>query len=999
MMRLSESENAATPISAWAFDVHGPLDPAAFRATLDATLRDLPVRHAEPPRFTDLSHLGADERAAEWESAWRRDIIESSSANGHSPTRAALYRMAPEHHVLTWIVSGTASQPDIRDMLLRELSRRLGQPTAAPLESARHEPGADVGRHPGVARDLEARLAYWRESLRDAPPQEIPTGRVATGGAEVAGQDLAPDVWTRLHEYAATLRVPSRRVLQAAFAAWLHRQTDQTDLLFGIRVDARPSAGASWGPDDRLGELLPVRVRIAESTTFAELVLDLHRVVAAGLSQFVPHPLIEPSAAANADHASQQLRAVVGIGDHPSPDTLAPGLRVNARRPALRGTFGLTLDIDLARHGTRAVLAYRTGTLGAAAARRLVGRFEHLLRQALAEPGTRVRDLEIIAPEERELIASAGTGPAEPFTPSTVVSRFAEQVARHPGSPAVLDDRGGALTYAELDERANALAHHLIAAGVQPERRCAIVLERSVDAVVAIMAVLKAGGAYVPLDPATPPERLLALLDDADAGVVLTDTASVPGALHERRRAILLDRDAAAIARRPSTPPEVRLSPGGLAYVIYTSGSTGRPKGVLVEHGSVTHFADMVRGFFSMSELDRVAQCASLWFDVSVFEILGALLNGAGVHIAGDATKGTPLALQRMFRERGITMLMTTPSLLELLDPDDLPDLRLMSVGGEAFTGELTTRWAPGRRFINGYGPAEATVEVIAKVCDGVWDTSPPIGLPLANHRAHVFDERMRPVPVGTTGELYVGGPGVARGYLARPALTAAAFLPDPAAAEPGARLYRTGDLVCRQPDGELRYLGRVDRQVKVRGMRVELGEVEDALRRHPRVTQAVAVTDTDGAGDLRIIAYAVAGDPDLRDEIRASAAAWLPAYMLPSEIVVLDAIPVTANGKIDVRALAEVSRDRLTPRPTAAAEPRTATEDTVLDIVREILVLDSVRIGDDLFGLGGNSLQVLRVLARVRATFGVVLTPEQFFEDPTVSGIATVIDATPAHV
>lgn len=594
------------------------------------------------------------------------------------------------------------------------------------------------------------------------------------------------------------------------------------------------------------------------------------------------------------------------------------------------------------------------------------------------------------------MISGGDTGPARPFEPATIPERFNYQARRTPRAIAVTDDRGGQLSYAELDRRANQLAHYLRGLGVRAGDKCAVAQERSTAAVVSILAILKAGAAYVPIDPAAPGLRTAALVGDAQASVIVTDSGSAPTLPDGDSALVLVDEDARSIAACPDTDPAAPLVPWSLAYVIYTSGSTGLPKGVLIEHGSVTHFVNMVAEFFPMSAADRIIQCAALWFDVSVFEIFGAILTGASAHVASNDTKTTPFALQQFMRDRRITVLMTTPSLLEFLDPAGLPDLRVMSVGGEPFSAALTSEWAPGRRFINGYGPAEATVEVVAKVCEGFWETSPPIGRALANHRAHVLDERMREVPPGIPGELYVGGPGVARGYLGRAALTGQMFVPDPFHGTAGSRLYRTGDLVSRLPSGDMQYLGRVDRQVKIRGMRVELGEVENALARHLDVSRAAAVVSSDRAGEPRLVAFVAGREGTTPGDVAAAAATWLPSFMLPSEIIVLDAIPLTDSGKADARRLEELLAQRAREATQAGSDteagPRTDAERQVTEILAEILGHSSFGADDDIFAIGANSLQVLRVLSRVRSEFGVVLTPLQFFDDPTVSGIAAAL-------
>lgn len=598
------------------------------------------------------------------------------------------------------------------------------------------------------------------------------------------------------------------------------------------------------------------------------------------------------------------------------------------------------------------------------------------------------------------MISCGDAGTARPFRLATIPDRFKYHVRLTPHSIAVTDDRGGRLSYAELDRQANQLAHYLRGRGVRAGAKCAVAQERSAAVVVSILGILKAGAAYVPIDPVAPRLRIAALLDDANASTILTDSGSQLSLQDGNRTIVLVDQEARFISACPDTDVAAPLVPGSLAYVIYTSGSTGLPKGVLIEHGSVTHFVDMVTEFFNMSAEDRIVQCAPLWFDVSVFEIFGAILSGGSAHVAGNETKNTPFALQQFMRDRRITVLMTTPSLLEFLDSADLPDLRVMSVGGEPFSGALTTEWAAGRRFVNGYGPAEATVEVVAKVCEGSWDASPPIGSALPNHRAYVLDERMQQIPDGIPGELYVGGPGVARGYLDRAALTGQMFLPDPFSGGLGSRLYRTGDLVSRLPGGDLQYLGRVDRQVKIRGMRVELEEVESALARYPDVRRAVAVVTSDHAGESKLVAFIVARQGTMPGDVTRAAAAWLPSFMMPTDVIVLDAIPLTDSGKVDTPALETLLSQKARDSTEAAgsreagryADAEQDTEQKVKAILGEVLGFSSFGVNEDIFAIGANSLQVLRVLSRVRSEFGVALTPLQFFEDPTVAGIAAAL-------
>ncbi|MFI7020080.1 amino acid adenylation domain-containing protein [Streptomyces sp. NPDC050164] len=981
-----------TPVFSWAISLTGPLDLEALCTVVHETVRSRVVGPFEPPRVQDLSRLNPAEQENAISDACQR-ITAEFAADALGRARTAVHRLAPEHHIVLIATAGAdAHSTSSPDALVGELSQRYrkqGSYTAAERPVL----------PPAVASSLDDRTTRWLDGLRGAErldlPVDRPGGPPECVGNGVVARSLAPDLAPLLARRAALAGVAASHLVQAAFASWLHRHSGQRDLAFGV-LQETPTTGR----DGERGGVVPVRLTVDPRMTVTALAERCRSAVEAESAHALPvdRPLPSPGDDAG-DSVGAPLRAIVTVARAPHAHELAPGVYLQSLIPP-HHDFGtdLALTVELAddsapSHESTGCLAlvHRAGLLDRPGAARLLDRFEQLLRQSLTAPRTRIGDLSLVTPPESELIARTSRGPVRPFTPSTIPERFRAQVERHPGRPAVSDDQGGALTYAELDRRTDALAALLVERGVRPERRCAVLLDRGVEAVVALLATVKAGGAYVPVDPATPVDRMSALFDDATVDVVLTSTGLAPRLPDPAPRVLLLDE---LPAETPGSPaPAVPLVPGHLAYVIYTSGSTGRPKGVLVDHGSVTHFVDMIQEFFALSEQDRIAQCAALWFDVSVFEIFGALLTGASVHVAGDATKLTPLALHTMLRDHRVTALMTTPSLLEALRPEDLPDLRVMSIGGEPFTAELTNRWAPGRLFVNGYGPAEATVEVVAKVCTGTSRSAPPIGRPLANHHAHVLDERMRPVPIGVVGELYVGGPGVARGYLARPGLTASMFLPDPEGNTPGGRLYRTGDLVRRLPNGDLLYAGRVDRQVKIRGMRVELGEVEQALSRHPDVVKATAVASRNDSGDTGLVGYVVAANGATADDVKAAAAAWVPPYMVPGEIFLVDAIPTTTSGKVDVLALSAMAER---PPVQLSAPPRELTrfQLAVGEIVREILGAESVSVDDDLFALGGNSLQVLRVLSRVHTEFGVLLTPQEFFEDPTTRGIAAAIDA-----
>ncbi|MFF5112087.1 amino acid adenylation domain-containing protein [Streptosporangium sp. NPDC000509] len=589
--------------------------------------------------------------------------------------------------------------------------------------------------------------------------------------------------------------------------------------------------------------------------------------------------------------------------------------------------------------------------------------------------------------------------------PATVIERFATQVARSPDATALTDEEGTTLTYDEVRRAANRLAGHLLALGLRPEDRCAVYQRRSAGMVVSMFGTLAAGGAYVPIDEGNPPERVEAILRDAGTAVVLADSTTEAEVPPGPWCVVNVDDHPG----NDESDPEVRLHPANLAYVMYTSGSTGAPKGVLIEHRAVTAFVRGAQHLYGLSPQDRFVQFSSIAFDVSTFDAFGALLSGAALHVASTETRTSSTRLRDLLRERRISVYMGTPGVLRLLEPGDFPDLRVVAVGGESYSGEFTTRWAAGRRFVNSYGPTETTVGVITQECEGHWDASPPIGRAMPNHRAYALDESMRPVPIGTVGELYVGGPGLGRGYLGRPGTSAASFVPDPFATTPGERLYRTGDLVRWTPEGELVFAGRADRQVKVRGVRVELEEIEATLCRHPDIAHAVVEAEARDDGDARLIAYVVstAPEPPGVTELRETAARWLTAPLVPNEFVHVPEIPLTPAGKVDRDALAEARGRRAaaveTGGDTKHARDAEDTEDAewtptrrrvAEEIVKPLLGVDSLGPHDHFFELGGTSIQVIQLLGKVRTTFGIEVPVVEFFDRPTIAGVADAVDS-----
>ncbi|HEX8694954.1 MAG TPA: amino acid adenylation domain-containing protein, partial [Longimicrobium sp.] len=659
--------------------------------------------------------------------------------------------------------------------------------------------------------------------------------------------------------------------------------------------------------------------------------------------------------------------------------------------------FDLSLTLYTIPQGLRGALNYSTDLFEPDTTLRMVRHLGRVLEQVAADVDARLSRLELLGEAERALVLEEWnrTG-AESPADRCIHEMFEVQAARTPEAVAVVYE-GESLSYAELNARANQLAHYLRWRGVGPEARVGICLERSLELVVSLLAVLKAGGAYVPLDPGYPAERLETMAADAGIALLLTierlrDGVPVPAGL----RVISVDAAWPAIAAESTENPESGAGPDTLAYVIYTSGSTGTPKGVMNAHRGVVNRLCWMQAQYGLGEDDVVLQKTPFGFDVSVWEFFWPLQQGARLVLARPDGHRDPRYLQEVIERRGVTTLHFVPSMLQLfleaVEAERCVSLRRVVCSGEALPASLAERFheqfESRVELHNLYGPTEAAVDVSHWACaPGDRTGVVPIGRPVWNTRLYVLDGALRPVPVGLTGELYIGGVQVARGYLGRPGLTAERFVPDLYAAEPGSRLYRTGDRVRWRSEGALEYLGRLDHQVKIRGFRIEPGEIEAVLRLQDGVRDCAVVPREEG-GDRRLVAYVV-GEARA-DALRAHLRQSLPEYMVPAAFVSLDALPLTPNGKLDRKAL---------PAPAYTAEadryvaPRTRVEELLAGIWTEVLRLERVGVHDSFFELGGHSLLVMRLLAHVRAAFDVEISIRFVFSMPTLEAMAEEIE------
>jgi amino acid adenylation domain-containing protein len=646
-------------------------------------------------------------------------------------------------------------------------------------------------------------------------------------------------------------------------------------------------------------------------------------------------------------------------------------------------------------------VGYNTDLFDATTIERIVGHLGILLEGIAKDPDQPVSRLPMLTETERYQVLYEWNDTDQAVVPATLGGLFQAQVGRTPDAMAVVSG-DGELSFAELDARVNRLAHLLIGLGVGPERVVALVLPRSVEIVVAQLAVAKAGAAFVPVDPAYPSERIGFMLADAQPVVVVTLAQIAPQLSCPAGVAVLVVDDPQTLSAWEQTPDQAvtdtdRLSPLLVehpAYVIYTSGSTGWPKGVVVSHAGLASFSAAEIERYAVVAGDRVLQFSSPSFDASVLELCMSLPAGAAlVVVPPGPLLGEQLA--QVLTEHRVTHALIPPAALATVPPevaqDGLPEFQTVIVGGEACPAELVTRWAPHRRMINSYGPTESTV--VATWTEPLTPgTTPPIGRPIPNTRVYTLDADLHPVPVGVPGELYIAGIGLARGYLNRAGLTAARFVACPFG-PPGGRMYRSGDRVRWTIEGQLEYLGRTDEQVKIRGFRIELGEIEAILVRHPEVGEAAVVAREDQPGAKRLVAYVVPAAGEMVDSVglRAHLVSVLPDYMVPAAFVVLEELPLTPNGKLDRKAL---------PAPDFAAAaaagyvaPRSEAEAVLADIWAEVLGMKEVGVEDNFFELGGDSLHSMQLTSRTKAAFDVALTLRDVLTARTISALAELVE------
>jgi amino acid adenylation domain-containing protein len=925
--------------------------------------------------------------------------------------RSVLFRLGMEDHVFLLVVHHIVSDGWSMGVFERELMALYqafssGKPSPLPELPLQYGEFAHWQQQWEKGEAFQQQLSYWREQLSELPVLELPTDHPRPTMQTHAGAKqhlkLSKALSTSLLKLSQRAGVTLFMTLLATFQTLLSRYSGQEDIVVGSVIANRNRAEI----EDLIGffvNTLVLRTDLSGNPTFRQL---LHRVRDVTLSAYehqeLPFEKLVEELQPQRDMSRNPLfQVMLTLQNMPEPSFERSGLTLShleVFNPMAK--FDLTVFIWEGDDGINGTFEYNTDLFDEETIKRMQGHFQTLLEGIVANPDCCLNDLPLLTETERKKLLFQWNETQADYPKTKCLHHlFEEQVAQTPHAVAVVfEDQQ--LTYRELNIRANQLANYLQRIGVAPGVRVGLYVQRSVEMVVGLLGILKAGGAYVPMDPMYPKERLRFMLDDAQASVLLTQQRLIAELPKSDASLVCLDADWKEISNTPAETPESGVKPKALAYVIYTSGSTGKPKGVAIPHGALVNFLYAMREQPGLEAEDTLLAVTTLSFDIAALELYLPLIVGACVVVVSREVASDGVTLAKQLDLCDATVMQATPATWRLLLEsgwDGKANLKILC-GGEALPQELAEKLlTKGVALWNLYGPTETTI----------WSTTykvepktgaMPIGFPIANTQIYLLDSQLNPVPTGIPGELYIGGDGLAEGYLNRPELTAERFVPNPFSAEPGKRLYRTGDLARYLSDGAIDFLGRIDHQIKLRGFRIEIGEIEAVLVQHSGVRQTVVLVREDRPGDTRLVGYIVPNQETLPriSELRRFLQEKLPDYMVPSTFVFLDALPLTPNGKVDRRALPQPDSDR--PDLEASfVEPRTPVEEMLADIWAKILKLERIGVHDNFFELGGHSLLATQVISRVRRIFQVDLPLRSLFDGPTVADLSRTLIANGA--
>ncbi|GGM49082.1 hypothetical protein GCM10012275_20010 [Longimycelium tulufanense] len=944
-----------------------------------------------------------------------QDIDRRATELGHQPfdlttdlpLRATLLRLAGEEHVLVLVAHHIAVDEDCWQILLGDLARSYQQLTTGdgeplPALAIQYTDFASWERRQLTAERTDTERQHWRTQLTPWPdpiglPTDFPRPPVATDAGERRFRALRPELSAAVRGFARQCGVTPFMVLLGAFSVLLHRYTGHTDIAVGSPAMNRDRTEYE-GLIGNFDNTLVLRTDLTGDPTFHEVMQRVRATCSVAYAhQRVPfEKILEDLKPPRTASRPTPFDVMFLLRTETFAEFGLAGLRVRPR-PVFNATsqFELTMAAVVSGQDMGVEAVYRSDLFRGETIVRLLGHLVTLLEGLLADPDQPVRAAPLLGARERQQVLVDWNDTDHPIPEASVPELFENQVARTPRTTAVVFD-GRALSYAELNAEANRLAHLLLRNGAGPEVVVGVAVPRGIDMLTAVLAVLKTGAAYLPLDPQYPAERIALVRHNARATLLVTTTEVVPTLTEDLDQEIRIVLDDAAVRAELARCPEhnlaetARIRPADPAYVVYTSGSTGTPKGVVGTHLGLVNRLAWFHELYPWRPEEPICAKSSLSFVDGTSELLGPLLHGGSVVLAGPvAAKSLPELTELMHRHE-VRRLTVVPSLLSALlsspDRERAAGCRLWITSGEALTAPVAARFAdtfPTARLLNLYGASEGGPD---SVFVDVAGDDVAIGRPIWNTRVYVLDRGMQPVPIGGVGELYLAGFGLARGYLHRPGLTAERFVANPFG-PPGSRLYRTGDLARWRSDGNLEYLGRADNQVKIRGFRIELGEIESTLSRHAQVHHAAVVVREDANGRRNLVAYVVPSTPELTTTaLREHTASVLPDYMVPAAIVFLDALPLTPNGKVDRRAL---------PAPDFASaaggdRPTTPQEELLCRLFAEVLGLATVGVRDSFFALGGDSIVAIQLASRAQEA-GIPISPWDVFQHQTVSKLATL--------
>ena len=1024
-----------------ALRLSGPLNVAALEQSLTEIVRrhealrtafsmveGQPVQLISPSsnlalQVMDLTGWGEREREAETQCLGIAEARKPFDLSQGPLVRVTLLRLREDDHVLLLTMHHIVSDGWSLGVFYGELSVlyeafSIGKPSPLPSLPIQYADFALWQRERLQGEVLEEHLSYWKKQLEGIPAViNLPTDRPRPAEQSYRGarqsMQLSQDLTQALKALSRQHNVTLFMTLLAVFQILLQRYSGQDDIVVGSPIANRNRTEL----ESLIGffvNTLVLRSDLTGNPTVGQLLARVREVaLGAYAHQDLPFERLVEELNPERDRSHAPLFQVMFVLQNaPVRKREFSGLSLDVM-PIETGTAKFDLLLSMSETGgqLKASLEYSTDLFDAATVRRMLDHFRTLLAAIVAHPERRISDLPLLTEFERDQLLIEWNHTERDFPREKCVHElFEAQVERSPGSVAlVLHDQR--LTYRELNQRANRLARYLQTLGVGPRTLVGICVARSIEMVIGLLGILKAGGTYVPLDPDYPAERLAFMLADADAPVLLTMERLRVRFLKYKGRVLCLDKESQSISSQTEQLPASAVGPEHLAYVSYTSGSTGKPKAVAMSHRSLVNMLWWQLENFSHPAPARTLQLASLSFDVSFQEIFATFCSGGTLVLIPEALRRDPVGLLHYLGDQSVERLFVTFTALQQLaeavtDGKPVPkSLREIITAGEQLhiTPPIISLFhqLTDATFHNQYGPSESHV-VTAFTLTGrpeAWPPLPSIGRPISNTQIFLLDPSLNPVPIGVCGELYIGGDGVARGYLHWPELTAEKFIPSPFSSEPGARLYKTGDLARYRSDGSIEFLGRTDAQVKIRGFRIELGEIESVLREHPGVLETVVAAREEASCGRRLVAYVVhrQGTPPSVSELRSSLSRKLPEYMIPSAFVVLDALPLTPNGKVDRKALPapDQSRPELDQGYQA---PRTPMEEMLAKIWAEVLKVEKVGIHDNFFDLGGHSLLATQVISRLRVLSQIEVTVRALFEKPTIADLTSAILAQQAE-